>query len=114
MKNNNKKYEGKKENNNGNAKRIRGKKERNRGRGKLYSKKSPKIMTTVQPHRLEGVYIIKSNKELLATKNLSNGESVYGEELITIEERKENNDSESSSEDCIIIPKKTQNIENIF
>lgn len=112
MKNNNKKYEGKKENNNGNAKRIRGKKERNRGRGRLYSKKSPKIMTTVQPHRLEGVYIIKSNKELLATKNLSNGESVYGEELITIEERKENNDSESSSEDCIIIPKKPQNIEN--
>ena len=48
----------------------------------------------------------------MATKNLSKGESVYGEELITIEERKENNDSESSSEDCNIIPIKFQNIEN--
>lgn len=116
MKNNNKKNNEKKENNNGNGKRIRGKKERNggrgRGRGRLYSKNSPIIITTVQPHRLEGVYILKSDKELLATKNLSKGESVYGEELITIEETKENNDSESSSEDCIIIPKKFQNIEN--
>lgn len=114
MKNNNKKNNEKKENNNGNGKRIRGKKERNegRGRGRLYSKKSPIIITTVQPHRLEGVYILKSDKELLATKNLSKGESVYGEELITIEERKENNDSESSSEDCNIIPIKFQNIEN--
>lgn len=116
MKNNNKKNNEKKENNNGNGKRIRGKKERNggrgRGRGRLYSKNSPIIITTVQPHRLEGVYILKSDKELLATKNLSKGESVYGEELITIEERKENNDSESSSEDCNIIPIKFQNIEN--
>ena len=114
MKNNNKKYNRKRENNNG--KRIRGKKEI--GRGRIYGKKPQKIITTAQPHSLEGVYILKSNKDLLATKNLIKGESIYGEEIITIEERKENkenkennekkdnndnSDSDSSSDICPII-----------
>ena len=114
MKKINRKYNGKRENNNG--KRIRGKKEINRGK-RLYSKKSPKIIVTAQPHRLEGVYILKSDKELLATKNLAKGESIYGEELITIEEKEDikkkedsDNDSESiSSKECDIIPKLIQN-----
>ena len=111
MKNNNKKYNRKRDNNNG--KRIRGKKEI--GQGRIYGKKPPKIITTAEPHSLEGVYILKSNKDLLATKNLIKGESIYGEEIITIEERKENienkenkdikdnSDSDSSSEICPII-----------
>lgn len=82
---------GKKENSHG---RIRGIRGGGRGGGKVgvYSKKFSKTITTVEPHRLEGVYIIKSDKEdFLATKNLLSGESLNGEKLITIEEAKEDN-----------------------
>jgi rRNA 2'-O-methyltransferase fibrillarin len=60
----------------------------NRGRGHsgLGPKKFSKPKTTIQPHRFEGVYILKSGEEVLATKNLSPGESVYGEKLVAIEE----------------------------
>ena len=52
---------------------------RGRGRGGIGSKKFSKPKTTVLPHRFEGVYIIKTSEEVLATKNMVPGESVYGE-----------------------------------
>ena len=57
-----------------------------RGRGGIGSKKFSKPKTTVLPHRFEGVYIIKTSEEVLATKNMVPGESVYGEKRVTIEE----------------------------
>ena len=109
MKKNNKKFNGGNVKNNcgRNEGRIRGIKGGARGRGKggIYSKKITKTITTVQPHQLEGAYIIKSDKEYLATKNMCPGESIYGEELITIEEEKKeenkDSDSESSSKNMI-------------
>ena len=102
MKKNNKKFNGGTIKNNcgRNGGRIRGIKGAARGRGKggIYSKKMAKTLTTVQPHQLEGVYIIKSDKEYLATKNLSPGESIYGEELIIIEENKKEENKDSNSE----------------
>ena len=64
----------------------RGGRGNNRGRGGLGSKKFSKPKTTVLPHRFEGVYIIKTSEEVLATKNMVPGESVYGEKRVTIEE----------------------------
>ena len=59
---------------------------RGRGRGGIGSKKFAKPKTIIQPHRFEGVYILKSGEEVLATKNLAPGESVYGEKRVSIEE----------------------------
>ena len=120
MKKNNKNFNGGKTKNNvgTNKGRIRGIKGGTRGRGKsdIYSKKISKTITTVQTHPLEGAYIIKSDKEYLATKNLCPGESIYGEELITIEEdkkeEKKGSDSESSSEDIILDNNNNNNINN--
>ena len=40
----------------------------------------------VEPHRLEGVFIARSGaKDVLVTKNLTPGESVYGEKRISVE-----------------------------
>ena len=125
MKNNNKKNNGRKQENTGGrrGRRIRG----NRGgvrcgkEGLLNSKKLSKTKIEAQPHKLEGIYIIKSDKEFLATKNLCPGEIVYGEELIIIEEIKEieiHNNSEnekdsSSDSDYQIIPKNSINSRNV-
>ena len=106
MKNNNKNNNGRKQENTGGrrGRRIRGNRGgvRNRGKdGLLNSKKLSKTKIESQPHRLEGIYIIKSDKEFLATKNLCPGEIVYGEELITIEEIKEieiHNNSENEKD----------------
>ena len=57
-----------------------------RGRGGIGSKKFSKPKTTVQPHPFDGVYIIKTTEDVLATKNMVPGESVYGEKRVTIEE----------------------------
>ena len=59
---------------------------RGRGRGGIGSKKFSKPKTTVKSHPFEGVYIINSGEDVLATKNLAPGESVYGEKRVTIEE----------------------------
>ena len=56
------------------------------GRGGIGSKKFSKPKTTVQPHPFDGVYIIKTTEDVLATKNMVPGESVYGEKRVTIEE----------------------------
>ena len=57
-----------------------------RGRGGIGSKKVSKPKITVQPHPFDGVYIIKTTEDVLATKNMVPGESVYGEKRVTIEE----------------------------
>ena len=72
-----------------------------RGRGGIGSKKFSKPKTTVQPHPFDGVYIIKTTEDVLATKNMVPGESVYGEKKITIEEN-------------IQMPTGTRDVENKF
>lgn len=126
MKNNNKNNNRRKQENTSGKKgrRIRGNKGVGRGRGKvglLNSKKITKNKIEAQPHRLEGIYIIKSDKELLATKNLCPGEIIYGEELVTIEEIKEieihnNSESEkdfSSDSEIEVIQKNSLNNRNV-
>ncbi|KAK6108310.1 rRNA 2'-O-methyltransferase fibrillarin [Brugia pahangi] len=39
----------------------------------------------VEPHRHEGVFIIKGKEDALGTRNLVTGESVYGEKRVSIE-----------------------------
>ena len=128
MKKNNKNINGRRGENSGGrrGRRIRGNKGTGRGRGKegiIESKNLSKSKPQAQPHRLDGIYIIKSDKEYLATKNLCPGELVYGEELITIEEIKEieshnNNDnnidniSESSDSSWVQIINRSLNIQN--
>ena len=130
MKKNNKINNGRKQENTSGrrGRRIRGNKGNGRGLGKdrlINSQRLLKTKIEAKPHSLEGIYIIKSNKELLATKNLCPGEIVYGEELITIEEIKEieihnNNEIEkdsSSDSDSIQIKQRNslnnQNVQNI-
>ncbi|KAG0674812.1 Small subunit processome complex component [Pichia californica] len=40
----------------------------------------------IEPHRHDGVYIARGKEDLLVTKNVAPGESVYGEKRITVEE----------------------------
>lgn len=80
------------------------KRRRTRVKGRKTTKKEIKpsqtieniITTSIQPHNLEGVYVITTDKEFIATKNLTPGESIYGELLIKIEENRqiENNKKE--------------------
>ena len=118
MKNNNKNNNEKRAENNAKkrGRRIRGKKTEVKGKAKteIISKILPKIEIKAEPHRLEGVFIIKSNKDFIATKNLCPGEIIYGEELISIEDKKEiippmkieesDSDKDSSSESSSLIP----------
>jgi rRNA 2'-O-methyltransferase fibrillarin len=39
----------------------------------------------VEPHRHEGVFIARGKEDLLVTKNLVPGESVYGEKRISVD-----------------------------
>ncbi|GMK59910.1 hypothetical protein CspeluHIS016_0901270 [Cutaneotrichosporon spelunceum] len=39
---------------------------------------------TIEPHKHEGVYIAKGKEHLLVTRNLTPGESVYGEKRISV------------------------------
>jgi len=52
---------------------------RGRGRG------GPRA-TTIEPHRHAGVFIARGKEDMLATKNLTPGETVYGEKKIEVEE----------------------------
>jgi len=52
---------------------------RGRGRG------GPRA-TTVEPHRHAGVFIARGKEDMLATKNLTPGETVYGEKKIEVED----------------------------
>ncbi|PAV81109.1 hypothetical protein WR25_20048 [Diploscapter pachys] len=40
----------------------------------------------VEPHRYEGVFIVKGKEDALATKNMVVGESVYGEKRVSVED----------------------------
>lgn len=42
--------------------------------------------TVVEPHRYEGVFIVKGKEDALATKNMVVGESVYGEKRVSVED----------------------------
>lgn len=125
MKKNNKTINGRKRDKNGGRRgRVRGVKGGNRSDGIINSKKILKTKTQAQPHKLDGVYIIRSNKESLATINLCPGETIYGEDLITIENKPDieiqNNiienekDSSSDSSDIQVIKSQlnTQNFQN--
>jgi rRNA 2'-O-methyltransferase fibrillarin len=39
----------------------------------------------IEPHRHEGIYIARGKEDMLCTKNLVPGESVYGEKRISID-----------------------------
>lgn len=43
----------------------------------------------IEPHRHEGVFIARGKEDVLATKNMVVGESVYGEKRISVEEGSE-------------------------
>lgn len=47
-----------------------------------------KAKTVVEPHRHKGVFIAKGKEDMLATLNLTPGETVYGEPKVTIENKK--------------------------
>jgi rRNA 2'-O-methyltransferase fibrillarin len=71
------------------------------------------ITTSIKPHNLEGVYVITSDKEFIATKNLTPGESIYGEQLIKIEEnRKKENNEKEKEKDKVKDKEKEENMEN--
>lgn len=40
----------------------------------------------VEPHRFEGVFVVKGKEDALATKNMVVGESVYGEKRVSVDE----------------------------
>ncbi|CCC71857.1 hypothetical protein NCAS_0I01890 [Naumovozyma castellii] len=40
----------------------------------------------IEPHKFAGVYIARGKEDLLVTKNMAPGESVYGEKRISVEE----------------------------
>ncbi|WKY10999.1 hypothetical protein Q1695_002948 [Nippostrongylus brasiliensis] len=40
----------------------------------------------VEPHRYEGVFIVKGKEDALATKNMVVGESVYGEKRVSVDD----------------------------
>ncbi|ESX03025.1 hypothetical protein KL918_002202 [Ogataea parapolymorpha] len=52
--------------------------------GKAGGKAGAKVI--IEPHRHAGVYIARGKEDLLVTKNLAPGESVYGEKRITVDE----------------------------
>jgi rRNA 2'-O-methyltransferase fibrillarin len=93
------------------------KRRRVRGKGRKTTKKEINpiqsmeniITTSIKPHNLEGVYVITTDKEFIATKNLTPGETIYGELLIKIEEnpKMETNEKEKKKEN-----EKDENMEN--
>ena len=55
------------------------------GRGGARGGFAPKPKTRIDPHRHEGIFIARGKEDLLVTKNMVPGESVYGEKRITLE-----------------------------
>lgn len=41
----------------------------------------------IEPHRHEGVFIARGKEDVLATRNMVVGESVYGEKRMSVEVR---------------------------
>jgi len=44
-----------------------------------------KPTTKIEPHRHEGIFIARGKEDMLVTKNMVPGESVYGEKRVAIE-----------------------------
>eukprot|EP00800_Vazella_pourtalesii_P018717 TRINITY_DN611_c0_g1_i1.p1 TRINITY_DN611_c0_g1~~TRINITY_DN611_c0_g1_i1.p1 ORF type:complete len:304 (+),score=18.47 TRINITY_DN611_c0_g1_i1:55-912(+) len=59
----------------------RGMRSRGRGRGSVIARGSSKLV--IEPHRHPGIYIAKAKEDMLVTKNMVTGESVYGEKRIS-------------------------------
>ncbi|KAI9886017.1 MAG: ATP synthase complex assembly protein atp12 [Watsoniomyces obsoletus] len=56
---------------------------RGRGGGRGGARGGAKVI--IEPHRLAGVFVARGKEDLLVTKNLTPGESVYGEKRISVE-----------------------------
>jgi hypothetical protein len=54
-------------------------------RGGLGAKSGSKVV--VEPHRHAGVFIARGKEDMLCTKNMVPGESVYGEKRISVDVR---------------------------
>ncbi|KZZ99384.1 Fibrillarin [Moelleriella libera RCEF 2490] len=66
-----------------------------RGGGKPGQKGGAKVI--IEPHRHPGVFVVRGGKEDgIATRNLTPGESVYGEKRISVEEVVKNDDGSST------------------
>ncbi|XP_002730661.1 rRNA 2'-O-methyltransferase fibrillarin-like [Saccoglossus kowalevskii] len=57
---------------------------RGRGRGGRGGMAGGK-QVTIEPHRIEGVFIARGKEDALVTKNMVQGDSVYGEKRISVE-----------------------------
>mmetsp|Transcript_36441 Transcript_36441/g.37823 ORF Transcript_36441/g.37823 Transcript_36441/m.37823 type:complete len:290 (-) Transcript_36441:86-955(-) len=57
------------------------------GRGGFGGLGGGRPKTRVEPHRLEGIFIIKGKEDKLATINSNSGESVYGEKRVAVDEK---------------------------
>ncbi|CCE32675.1 probable fibrillarin (NOP1) [Claviceps purpurea 20.1] len=67
-----------------------------RGGGKPGQKGGAKVI--VEPHRHPGVFVVRGGKEDgIATRNLTPGESVYGEKRISVDETVQNDDGTSTT-----------------
>ncbi|KAG5920456.1 Small subunit processome complex component [Claviceps pazoutovae] len=67
-----------------------------RGGGKPGQKGGAKVI--VEPHRHPGVFVVRGGKEDgIATRNLTPGESVYGEKRISVDETVQNDDGTSTA-----------------
>ncbi|RIA90589.1 Fibrillarin-domain-containing protein [Glomus cerebriforme] len=56
---------------------------KSRGGGKGGAKGGTKVI--IEPHRHQGIFVARGKEDLLVTKNLVSGESVYGEKRISVE-----------------------------
>jgi rRNA 2'-O-methyltransferase fibrillarin len=68
----------------GSVSKPRGGGPRGAGRGGLGAKGGQKVI--VEPHRHAGIFVARGKEDLLVTKNLTPGESVYGEKRISVDD----------------------------
>lgn len=63
----------------------------NRRNSKVFSRAFVGSKVTIEQHRHEGIYVARGKEDALVTRNLSPGESVYGERRIQVISDVENN-----------------------
>ncbi|KAI9672388.1 MAG: Small subunit processome complex component [Caeruleum heppii] len=63
--------------------------------------------TVIEPHRHPGVFVARGKEDMLVTKNMTPGESVYGEKRISVETTVSNN-SGGINGDLAPVPTKTE------
>ncbi|MCJ1436587.1 Small subunit processome complex component [Xylographa pallens] len=56
------------------------------------------MKTIIEPHRHPGVFVARGKEDMLVTKNMTPGESVYGEKRISVETTSANNASAVNGE----------------